>query len=116
MNETRIMIILGGITFLFGIIFFLFLVDSPTSKFLRLTPEEEQVVKHRTIDNSTVITKEIKYHQMIEALKEPRFYCFIFFSLLINLQNGALNTFSAIITTGFGFSVCIESETQFFKR
>jgi ACS family allantoate permease-like MFS transporter len=99
------MIILGGITIIFGICCFFLLVDNPQSKFLRLTPDEKRVVELRTIDNNTVISKQIKYHHMIEALKEPRYYCFIFASLLFNLQNGALGTFSSIITVGFGFSV-----------
>jgi ACS family allantoate permease-like MFS transporter len=110
------MIILGSVTIVFGVFCFFLLVDSPTSKFLRLTPEQEQVVKLRTIDNATVITNEIKYHQMIEALKEPRFYCFIFASLLFNLQNGALSTFSSIITAGFGFSVRIEREKHLLNH
>ncbi|KAI9480897.1 MAG: major facilitator superfamily domain-containing protein [Benjaminiella poitrasii] len=99
-----IMIILGAVTIAFGLFCFFLLVDNPSSKLLRLTPEQEKVVELRTIDNATVITKEIKFHHMIEALKEPRYYCFIFASLLFNLQNGALNTFSSIITAGFGFS------------
>ncbi|KAI9359491.1 major facilitator superfamily domain-containing protein [Pilaira anomala] len=99
-----IMIILGSVTIAFGIFCFFLLVDNPKSKFLRLTPDEKKVVELRTIDNSTIITREIKFHHMLEALKEPRYYCFIFASLLYNLQNGALNTFSSIITAGFGFS------------
>ncbi|KAI9263868.1 major facilitator superfamily domain-containing protein [Helicostylum pulchrum] len=99
-----IMIILGAATMAFGIFCFFLLVDNPRSKFLRLSPDELKVVELRIIDNSTVITKEIKFHHMLEALKEPRYYCFIFASLLYNLQNGALNTFSSIITAGFGFS------------
>lgn len=99
------MIILGAATMAFGIFCFFLLVDNPRSKFLRLSPDELKVVELRIIDNSTVVTKEIKFHHMLEALKEPRYYCFIFASLLYNLQNGALNTFSSIITAGFGFSV-----------
>ena len=60
-------------------------------------------------DNAVVRTKEIKFAHMIEALKEPRFYCFFFTSLLVNFQNGAMNTFSSIITKGFGFSVSKKS-------
>jgi hypothetical protein len=104
----RIMIILGSVTIVFGIFCFFLLVDNPTSKSLRLTPDEKEAVALRTLDNSTIVTKEVKYHHMIEALKEPRFYCFIFASLLFNLQNGALNTFSSIITAGFGFSVSVQ--------
>ncbi|GAN07299.1 MFS allantoate transporter protein [Mucor ambiguus] len=99
-----IMIILGAVTVVFGLFCFFLLVDNPKSKFLKLTTDEKKVAELRTIDNATIITKEIKWHHMVESLKEPRYYCFIFASLLFNLQNGALNTFSAIITAGFGFS------------
>ncbi|KAI7894135.1 major facilitator superfamily domain-containing protein [Mucor mucedo] len=99
-----IMIILGSVTMAFGIGCFFLLADNPKSKLLHLTEDERKLVALRTIDNSTIVTKEIKYHHMIEALKEPRFYCFIFASLLYNLQNGALGIFSSVITAGFGFS------------
>ncbi|KAI7906634.1 major facilitator superfamily domain-containing protein [Cokeromyces recurvatus] len=99
-----IMIILGAATITFGIFCFFLLADNPDSKLLHLTPEQKTVVHLRTLDNATVITKQIKFHHMLESLKEPRYYCFIFASLLFNLQNGALNTFSAVITAGFGFS------------
>ncbi|KAF7727465.1 hypothetical protein EC973_007534 [Apophysomyces ossiformis] len=99
-----IMIILGAVTVLFGLICFFFLVDKPKSRFLRLTPEQEKAVDVRLQDNNVVRTNEIKISHMIEALKEPRFYCFIFASMLYNVQNGAMGIFSAIITAGFGFS------------
>lgn len=99
------MLILGVITVAFGLILFFFLVDDPRSSFLRLTPEQREIVEERIRDNAVVITRQIKYNQIIEALKEPRYYCFIFASMLINFQNGALNTFQSIITAGFGFSV-----------
>ncbi|OBZ87200.1 hypothetical protein A0J61_04751 [Choanephora cucurbitarum] len=99
-----IMIILGCVTVLFGCFCFFLLVDKPKSKFMRLTPEQQKVVDIRQLDNATVVTRAVNYGQILEALKEPRFYCFILASALINLQNGALNTFGAIITSGFGFS------------
>lgn len=102
------MLILGVVTIACGFIFFFFLVDNPRSRLLRLTPEQLAAVEERIKDNAVVITKEIKYHQIIEAIKEPRLYCFAFASMLINFQNGALNTFSSIITQGFGFAVSLK--------
>lgn len=99
------MIILGSVTIAFGIGCFFLLADNPKSKLLRLTENERKMVELRTIDNSTIVTKDIKIHHMFEALKEPRYYCFVFASLLFNLQNGALGIFSSVITAGFGFSV-----------
>lgn len=103
------MIILGSVTVFFGTFCFFFLIDNPRSRFLHLTVEQEEVVEARLRDNAVVRTRTIKWHHMVEALCEPRFYCLVFTSLLINFQNGAMNTFSAIITKGFGFSVILES-------
>ena len=89
----------------FGIVIFFCLIDNPRSRFLKLTPEQSQIVDERQRDNTTVITKEIKWSHITESLKEPRYYFFCLASMLINFQNGALNTFSAIITKGFGFAV-----------
>ncbi|KAI8393773.1 major facilitator superfamily domain-containing protein [Radiomyces spectabilis] len=99
-----IMIILGAVTMLFGIICFFGLVDTPKSRFLRLTKEQEAIVDERMRDNAVVRTEVIKRNQIMESLREPRFYLFILASFLINLQNGALNTFSSIIINGFGFA------------
>ncbi|KAG2223093.1 hypothetical protein INT45_008941 [Circinella minor] len=99
-----LMIILGAITMFFGIVIFVCLIDNPRSRFLKLTPEQLQIVDERQRDNTTVVTKEIKWSHITESLKEPRYYFFCIASMLINFQNGALNTFSAIITKGFGFT------------
>lgn len=99
------MIILGSVTVFFGLFCFFFLVDKPKSRLLRLTPETEQIVDARQRDNAVVRTREIKFSHMRESLCEPRFWLLVITSLLINFQNGALNTFSSIITAGFGFSV-----------
>ncbi|ORY97640.1 major facilitator superfamily domain-containing protein [Syncephalastrum racemosum] len=98
------MIILGVVTIFFGFICFFALIDDPYSRFLNLTPAMRDIVAERQRDNAVVHSKETKYYQIKEALKEPRYYCFVVASMLINFQNGALNTFSTIITSGFGFT------------
>lgn len=110
------MAILGAVTMFFGIIAFFVLIDNPRSRFLRLTDEQKQIVEERLRDNAVVKSKETKYYQIYEALTEPRYYLFIFASCLINLQNGALNTFSSIITQGFGFSVSVATSIKFLSQ
>ena len=99
------MIIFGIITFFLGIPFFLFLADKPKSRWFRLTEEEEKIVEARTRDNAVVQNQNIKHSHIIEALKEPRLYCFFFTSLFLNLQNGAITTFASQIIASMGFSV-----------
>lgn len=99
------MIIWGAVTTFLGFLFFFFLPDKPRSRWFRLTPEEEKIVDERTLDNAVVRNKEIKPEHMMDALKEPRFYCYVLISFLLNLQNGCVTIFSSQIIKNMGFSV-----------
>ncbi|KAI8149504.1 major facilitator superfamily domain-containing protein [Fennellomyces sp. T-0311] len=98
------MIIWGSVTTLLGIIFFIFLPDKAKSRWFRLTPEEEKIVDERTRDNAVVANKEFKVAHVYEALKEPRFYCYLLISCFLNLQNGAVTIFANQIIVDMGFS------------
>lgn len=99
------MIFWGCITSGFGILLFLFLADQPKSRWFRLTSEQEKIVDERVLDNSVIRNTKVKSDQIIEALREPRLYACILISLLQNLQNGALQTFTSQIIHSMGFSV-----------
>ncbi|GAN09188.1 dal9 allantoate permease [Mucor ambiguus] len=97
-------IIFGSFTCLLGFFYFVFLPDTPTSRWFRLTDEEKKIVEERTRDNAVVPTASINYNQIREALREPRFYCYMLISLFGNFQNGALTNFSTIIIKNLGFT------------
>lgn len=101
------MIILGAVTVFIGLICFFFLIDNPKSKRLQLNAEQEILVEERTRDNAVFRTNTIKKHQIMEALWEPRFWCFCFASLFINMQNGVMSTYSAQMVESFGFNVSL---------
>ncbi|KAI9499362.1 major facilitator superfamily domain-containing protein [Zychaea mexicana] len=88
-------IIFGALTILLGLLCFFFLVDNPKSWLLRLTEEEEKIADERTRDNAVVRHQNIKWGQMLEALTEVRFYCICLAVMGLNMQNGALQVFSA---------------------
>ncbi|KAI8099882.1 major facilitator superfamily domain-containing protein [Halteromyces radiatus] len=98
-----VMIILGSVTVLFGIFCFFLLVDNPTSRAICRTDALKAIVAERIRDNAVAVTREIKVAHMWESVKELRFWCFIFASMFLNMQNGALGTFSTLITSSFGF-------------
>ncbi|KAI8882528.1 MFS general substrate transporter [Backusella circina FSU 941] len=98
------MIIFGSLTSLAGVVFFFFLPDNPYSRWFHLEDGEKEIIEERTRDNAVVSTYKLNMSQIYEALREPRFYCYCFVSLLINLQNGALTTFSTIIIKQLGFN------------
>lgn len=105
-----VMIILGAVTVVFGFFCIFCLIDSPKSRFVATSDSVKAIIAERVLDNAVVRTKEIKVAHMIESLKEPRFYCFIFSSMLINMQNGALSNFSTLITKSLGFDVNIKKK------
>ncbi|CDH56181.1 mfs allantoate transporter [Lichtheimia corymbifera JMRC:FSU:9682] len=88
-------IIFGCMTVLLGILCFFFLVDNPKSWLLRLTEQEKAITEERTQDNAVVRHQKIKWDQMWEACKEIRLWCVCLAGLGLNLQNGALQVFSA---------------------
>ncbi|OAC98310.1 hypothetical protein MUCCIDRAFT_167940 [Mucor lusitanicus CBS 277.49] len=96
------MLILGNVTVLVGILCFFILKDD--AKSIVSSPSEEAIIDLRIKDNSVIVTRKFKMSQITEALTEYRYYCYMGFSFLVSLQNGALLVFSSIITKGFGFS------------
>ena len=99
------MVILGCITVVAGTFTFLFLPDKAKSRWYRLSLQETLIVQERIRDNAVVQSKEIKKEQILESLKEPRFYCYMLITFLLSLTNGCLTTFSTIIIKSMGFSV-----------
>ncbi|KAI9497361.1 major facilitator superfamily domain-containing protein [Zychaea mexicana] len=98
------MIILGCLTVGVGCITFLFLPDTAKSPWYRLSPGEIDIVDERIRDNAVVQSKTIKFEQIVESLKETRFYCYILISFLNQLVNGCSTFFSTMIIKSMGFS------------
>ncbi|KAI9276857.1 major facilitator superfamily domain-containing protein [Phascolomyces articulosus] len=98
------MVVFGCVTVGVGIFSFLFLPDRANSRWYRLTVEEQKIVQERIRDNSVIQHKVIKKEQIIESVKEIRFYCYFLLSFLINLTNACLVTFSTLIINSMGFS------------
>lgn len=97
------MVILGCITVIFGIICYFVLIGDALT--IARSEQERAIIRLRMKDNAVVVSRKINFSQIREALTESRYYCFLLFLALFHLQHGALLTFSATITKGFGFSV-----------
>ncbi|CAO3681056.1 unnamed protein product [Umbelopsis ramanniana] len=99
-----IMIILGSVTSLLGIFVFIFLIDDPRSPKLHLTENEAIIMEERLKDTGIKRSNKIEWDQVRECFKDPKTYAWFFISMLVNISNGALTTFSGLITVGLGFS------------
>ncbi|KAI8145612.1 major facilitator superfamily domain-containing protein [Fennellomyces sp. T-0311] len=99
------MITLGCTTICVGLLYFFFLPDKPKSRWYRLSEEEKKIVDERIRDSGLIQNRVIKYNHIKEAIREPQLYTLaILSSFLLNLQNGCIANFSALIIKGMGFS------------
>ncbi|KAE8443146.1 hypothetical protein EG329_002315 [Mollisiaceae sp. DMI_Dod_QoI] len=98
-------LVLGAITFAWGIVLLFLLPDSP-SKARFLTPEERVIALHRTLENKTGVMDEdtFKISQMWEALRDPQAWFLALYQFSVNIPNGGVTSFNSIIVNGFGFS------------
>ncbi|KAG2183137.1 hypothetical protein INT43_006132 [Umbelopsis isabellina] len=99
-----IMIILGIVTSILGVVVFFFLLDDPRSPRFNFTEEEKMIMEERLRDNGIKRSNEVKWDQVKECFRDPKTYVWFFLAVLINMTNGALTTFSSLITVGLGFS------------
>lgn len=97
------MILLGSGTVAFGIVCYFLLIDD--ARAIAFSDDEHELIEIRARDNAIVVTRKINSQQILEALKECRFYCFSLFGFFVSLQNGGLSVFASIIAQGFGYSV-----------
>ncbi|KFZ19456.1 hypothetical protein V501_00658 [Pseudogymnoascus sp. VKM F-4519 (FW-2642)] len=97
-------IIFGGVTFLWGIVLWVFLPDSPlNARFL--TPDCRNYA-HRRPQQETHSFKNTQWKkdQFIEALCDPKTWLIFVYTFCQNVPNGGLTNFAGIIVKGFGFN------------
>ncbi|RAH68824.1 MFS transporter [Aspergillus aculeatinus CBS 121060] len=102
-------LVLGGITSGYAIFLLLVLPDSPSTAFF-LSSNERRTATQRMLSNETVDVEEApggaKFHwnQVWESVQDPQAWCLVLYTFCVNLANGGLTSFSAIIVAGFGYS------------
>lgn len=98
-------IILGVLTFLWGIPLLLFLPDSiETAKFL--TEEERKYAADRVVIAGTGRTANAgwKLDQVVECLIDPKTWMIFSMSLLTQIPNGGTQNFGNLVIKSFGFT------------
>ncbi|KAJ5798703.1 uncharacterized protein N7503_006208 [Penicillium pulvis] len=99
-------LVLGGITSGYAIVLFFVLPDSP-AKASFLTETERVIAVQRTLKNKTgtaEATEVFQWNQVWEAVQDPQAWFLVLYTFCVNLCNGGLTSFSAIIIEGFGYS------------
>ncbi|KAJ5825294.1 Major facilitator superfamily domain general substrate transporter [Penicillium riverlandense] len=97
-------IIFGSTTFVWSIICYFALPDSPMGAWF-LQEEDQIKAVERIQDNLTGIkSHRIKRYQVIEALVDPKTWLFALFQFTQNVPNGGVGSFASIVVEGFGFT------------
>jgi len=98
-------LVIGLLTFVFGIFTFFYLPDNPTNAWF-LTEEEKMIVIEHVRPNQTGIENKIfKKEQIIELLfKDKHTWPMFFLTIISQICTGAISTFSVTIISSFGFS------------
>jgi MFS transporter, ACS family, allantoate permease len=96
-------LLMGLLTVVTGSLYIYFLPDTQiNAKFLN--NRERHIAVERIRGNFQGVGNHIwKWSQFREAFKDPRTYLYVLFSLLMNIPNGGITTFGAIIISSFGF-------------
>ncbi|EMR65575.1 putative mfs allantoate protein [Eutypa lata UCREL1] len=97
-------IIVGVITFLYGIAMWFLLADSPITA-PWLSDSEKHVAVERIRGNQQGIGSKIfKWYQVREAFTDIRTYIYFFCIICINIPNGGLTVFFTLMIKSYGFT------------
>ncbi|KAI7860904.1 major facilitator superfamily domain-containing protein [Circinella umbellata] len=99
-----LMIIFGGLTSLWGIIVFIFLPDTPKSRWFRLTEQEKDLMDSRIRENGTVKKNQMNFAHIKEAIKDIRYYCYSIMCFFLTIPAACSTQFSSQLIKSMGFS------------
>ncbi|KAL4891783.1 allantoate permease [Aspergillus ambiguus] len=101
-------LIFGLLTIAVGITVIILFPDNPMKS--RLSHREKLIAVERLRENRTGIeNKQFKWNQFMEVFRDPQTYLIIVIVTAMNVPNGAISSFSALIIKSFGFTT---KETQ----
>ncbi|PLB45224.1 MFS general substrate transporter [Aspergillus steynii IBT 23096] len=97
-------LILGPLTAVTGAVYVWLLPDSQVNAWF-LNERERLIAIERIRNNFQGIGSQVwKWDQFLEAFQDPRTYCYLVFSFLMNIPSGGITTFGSIIINSFGFN------------
>lgn len=96
-------ILTGSINMLYSFFMMVYLPNSPINA-RWLTTEEKWHAVQRLADNRTgIVNTHWKWDQALEAVLDVKIWIVFFFNIALNIPNGGLITFGALIINNLGF-------------
>lgn len=97
-------LLVGSISMIWSGFVFIFLPATPMDALFLSKEEKVQWVRRLAPNKTGIVNKTWKWDQAIEALIDPKTWIIFFFNIAINIPNGGLITFNAIIIKNLGFT------------
>ncbi|KAK7203704.1 major facilitator superfamily domain-containing protein [Myxozyma melibiosi] len=96
-------ILLGCVTCCWAVFIGWWMPDSPM-RAKCFTEEERMLMVERVRANKTGLqNKKFKKAHLIELIKDPQIWCYLFVEVIIQIPSGGLGSFSTLIIKGIGF-------------
>lgn len=106
-------LVIGLITFVFGIFTWFYLPDNPTSAWFLSEEEKMVVIEHVRLNQTGVENKVFKWDQIKELLfKDKHTWPMFFLTIVSQICTGAISTFSVTIISTFGYNSKISALAQ----
>ncbi|KAL2789383.1 major facilitator superfamily domain-containing protein [Aspergillus keveii] len=99
-----IFIIFGIITFAYGIVFYIYLPDTPQSARFLTAKEGEFIYKRAQQESHTAVSHKWSRSQCVEALIDPKTWLIFVYAMGSCIPNGGITSFGGLVVSGFGYS------------
>lgn len=99
-----ILIIMGVITIVLGFVYYFLVPDTPSEAWFLNAEERTQQVERIRENKQGYGSRHIKGYQIWEALIDPRVWLYFLISFTINVSNGAVTNFQALLIYSLGYS------------
>ncbi|KAL1897841.1 hypothetical protein Sste5346_003693 [Sporothrix stenoceras] len=97
-------IILGSITCVWAIFVSWWMPDSPMRAKCWAKEDRLLMIERVRANQTGIQNRKLKRSHVMEAIKDPQVWCYVFIQVIIQIPTGGLGSFSTIIISNFGFT------------
>ncbi|KAK0105914.1 hypothetical protein ONS95_004427 [Cadophora gregata] len=93
----------GGLTLVFSAIAFWLFPDSPMEAKFWKEGERDIAIERLRANQMGIISRKWRWDHVVEALLDPKSWCWFFLVMAISIPSGGIGTFGPLIVQSFGF-------------
>ncbi|CAK7217553.1 hypothetical protein SBRCBS47491_003198 [Sporothrix bragantina] len=97
-------VLLGSITCVWAVFVAWWMPDSPMRAKCWSREDRALMIERVRANQTGIQNRKLKRSQVIETIKDPQVWCYVFIQVIIQIPTGGLGSFSTIIISDFGFT------------